>query len=587
MSASRPWPRSSGTLNRGPASLTWWLARASWDGQRGAIRVVEDQGISASVTGQRDGFESLVAEVALGQVGIILALEASRLARDNAAWYRLLDLAGVCDTLVGDADAVYHPALFGDRLLLGLMGIMSEAELHVLRARLTGGIRNKAARGELRRGLPAGLIWGEAPGEIIFHPDEAVTGVIAAVFGQFAVRGSARAVWLWLREQNLRWPLQQATTVSRGLPEITWVEPTYKAVLAALRHPAYAGAYVYGRTRAERYVDEHGRLRTRRRDLPSDQWEVLIPGHHDGFIDWDTYQDIQRRLDGNIPPAKGAPGTGAVREGSAHLQTLATCGICGRKAAVYYDGEHKATPGYYCTGGTPGASRGHWHMRVGGAAIDAAVTGAFLAALAPAALQACLAAAGQLEAGYDTALDQHRRQVEQARYQAARAERRYRAVDPENRLVARGLEAEWEHALQAQSDAEAELTRREKARPATLTATDGPRSWPSATTWARCGTPRPPPTRTASSCCAPCSTKSPSPCTATRPKAAPTCCCGGKAARSPNSPCRSNASPRKTAPRGHRRPGPPARRPLHRRHDRGDAQQAGPHHRDRNVVHRR
>jgi len=237
----------------------------------GSIRVVEDQGVSASVTGQRDGFESLVAEVALGQVGIILALEASRLARDNAAWYRLLDLAGVCDTLVGDADGVYHPALFADRLMLGLMGIMSEAELHVLRARLTGGIRNKAARGELRRGLPAGLIWGEAPGEILFHPDEAVTGVISAVFGQFAACGSARAVWLWLREEHLRWPLQQATTVSRGLPEITWVEPTYKAVLAALRHPAYAGAYVYGRTRAERYVDEHGRLRARRRDLPSDQ----------------------------------------------------------------------------------------------------------------------------------------------------------------------------------------------------------------------------------------------------------------------------------------------------------------------------
>src|SRR2546421_9463297 len=180
---------------------------------RAAVRIVDaDLGVSGSVLGHRDGFESLVAEVALGQVGIILALEASRLARDNSAWYRLLDLAGVCDTLAGDAGGVYHPALFGDRLLLGLMGIMSEAELHVLRARLTGGIRNKAARGELRRGLPAGLIWGEAPGEIIFHPDEAVTGVITAVFGQFAVLGSARAVWLWLREQNLRWPLQQATT---------------------------------------------------------------------------------------------------------------------------------------------------------------------------------------------------------------------------------------------------------------------------------------------------------------------------------------------------------------------------------------
>src|SRR5713101_456759 len=359
-----------------------------------AIRVVDsDLGISGSVTGQRAGFEGMVAEVALGQVGIILALEASRLARDNAAWYRLLDLAGVCDTLVADADGVYHPALFTDRLILGLMGIMAEAELHVLRARPIGGIRNKAARGELRRGLPAGLIWGEAPGEILFHPDEAVTGVISAVFGQFAACGSARAVWLWLREEHLRWPLQQATTVSRGLPEITWVEPTYKAVLAALRHPAYAGAYVYGRTRAERYVDGHGRVRTRRRDLPADQWEVLIPGHHDGFIDWDAYQDIQRRLAGNIPPGKGAPGTGAVREGSALMQTLAACGVCGRKAAVYYDGEHKATPGYYCTGGAPGASRGSWHLRVGGAAIDAAVTRAFLAALAPAALQACLAAA--------------------------------------------------------------------------------------------------------------------------------------------------------------------------------------------------
>jgi DNA invertase Pin-like site-specific DNA recombinase len=435
-----------------------------------AIRVVDaDLGVSGSVTGHRDGFEELVAEVALGQVGIILALEVSRLARDNSAWYRLLDLAGVCDTLVADADVVYHPALFDHRLVLGLKGMMSEAELQVLRARLTGAIRSKAARGELRRGLPAGLIWGEAPGEIIFHPDEAVTGVIRAVFGQFALCGSARAVWLWLREEHLRWPLQQATTVSRGLPEITWVEPTYKGVLAALRHPAYAGAYVYGRTRAERYVDEHGRVRTRRRDLPADQWEVLIPGHHEGFIDWDTYQDIQRRLTGNIPPRADENGHGAVREGSALLQTLAACGVCGRKTAVYYDGKRKATPGYSCTGGSPGASRSNWHLRVGGQAIDAAVAAVFLEVLTPAALQACLAAARQLESGYDAALDQHRRQVEQARYQAAKAERRYRAVDPDNRLVARGLETEWEHALQAQADAENELARREKARPATLT----------------------------------------------------------------------------------------------------------------------
>jgi len=189
---------------------------------RTAVRVVDaDLGISGSVIGQRDGFESLVADVALGQVGIILALEASRLARDNAAWYRLLDLAGACDTLVADGDGVYHPGLFNDRLVLGMKGIMSEAELHVLRARLEGGIRNKAARGELRRGLPVGLVWGEQDGDIGWHPDEAVTGVIAAVFDRFAVCGSVRATWLWLREQDLRWPLQSCGYLRGGPSEIT------------------------------------------------------------------------------------------------------------------------------------------------------------------------------------------------------------------------------------------------------------------------------------------------------------------------------------------------------------------------------
>src|SRR5436190_7224903 len=205
---------------------------------REAIRVVDaDLGVSGSVLGQREGFESLVAEVALGQVGIILALEASRLARDNAAWYRLLDLAGACDTLVADGDGVYHPGLFNDRLVLGIKGTMAEAELHVLRARLEGGIKNKAARGELRRGLPVGLVWGEAGGEIGFHPDEAVTGVIAAAFDRFAACGSVRATWLWLRDNQLRWPLQRDGYRRDRLPEITWVEPTYHAVHTTLTHP--------------------------------------------------------------------------------------------------------------------------------------------------------------------------------------------------------------------------------------------------------------------------------------------------------------------------------------------------------------
>jgi len=438
---------------------------------REAIRVIDgDLGISGSVTGQRAGFEGLVAEVALGQVGIILALEASRLARDNAAWYRLLDLAGVCDTLVADADGVYHPALFTDRLVLGLMGIMAESELHVLRARLEGGIKNKAARGELRRGLPVGLVWGEGDGEIRFHPDEAVTGVLRATFEQFAVSGSVRATWLWLRAQGLRWPLQQAVYLHGKPGEITWVEPTYHAVHTTLTHPAYAGAYVYGRTRDERYLGPDGALRTRRRKLPRDQWEVLIPDHHPGFTDWDTYLANQARIGANIRPQASRPGTGAVREGSALLQGLATCGTCGRKLAVFYRGPAKTVPNYYCQGSAELVNgRGSRHMNVGGQAIDAAVAAVFLAALQPAALQACLDAAEQLEHGHDAALDQHRRQVEQARYQAVKAERRYRAVDPENRLVARGLETDWNTALQQVADAEAELARRQTARPKALT----------------------------------------------------------------------------------------------------------------------
>ena len=237
-----------------------------------------------------------------------------------------------------------------------------------------------------------------------------------------------------------------------------------------MTHPAYAGAYLFGKTRMERYIAADGTVRTRRRKLPQDEWEVLIPGHHRGFIDWDTYQANQQRLAANIRPAAHEPGTGAIREGCALLQGLATCGTCGRKLAVYYEGPAKSTPGYYCTGtGQLVEGRGVRHLRIGGIAIDAAVTGAFLTALAPAALQACLAAAQQLEDGHDTALAQHRRQVEQARYAAAKAERRYLAVDPENRLVARGLEAGWEKALSALAEAEAELGRRQAARPKTLT----------------------------------------------------------------------------------------------------------------------
>ena len=273
---------------------------------------------------------------------------------------------------------------------------------------------------------------------------------------------------LWLRDQGLRFPLQPSGFLHGE--DLVWVEPTYHAVHTVLTHPAYAGAYTFGRTRHERYVDDDGQLRIRRRKPPQDQWEVLITEHHPGFIDWDTYQANQARIRSNSRPQAHEPGTGAVREGSALLQGLATCGVCGRKLAVFYERTGKATPGYYCTGtGRLIDRRGVRHLRIGGVAIDAAVSEAFLAALAPAGLQACLAAAEQLADGYDAALDQWRRQVERARYTADRAERRYRAVDPDNRLVARGLEAEWEQALGDLAAAEEELARRSRARPAALT----------------------------------------------------------------------------------------------------------------------
>jgi DNA invertase Pin-like site-specific DNA recombinase len=434
---------------------------------REAVVVIdEDLGISGSGSAERSGFARLTAEVALGHVGLVLGLEVSRLARNNADWYRLLDLCALTDTLIGDGDGLYHPRAFNDRLVLGLKGTMSEAELHTLRARLEGGIRSKAARGELRRALPVGLVWGQEPGEVGFHPDEQVCGVIRTVLERFAELGSVRAVWLWLRQEGLKFPLQ-ATTLG-GPAQIRWVTPTYQAIHKVVTHPAYAGAYVYGRTRHERYVTETGQVRTRSRHLPAAEWEVLIPDHHPGFIDWEAYQANQARVGANIRPQAHQPG-GAVREGAALLQGIAVCGKCGRKLAVHYRGRH-ARPGYHCAGRDLVGGRGVSCLSVGGVQIDQAVAEAFLAALIPAGIHAAVAAAERLEADHDAALGQWRLEVERARFQAGLAERRYLAVDPDNRLVARGLERDWEDKLAEVAAAEAELASRQQRRPKTLTA---------------------------------------------------------------------------------------------------------------------
>ena len=427
------------------------------------VVIDEDLGLSGASSAKRAGFVRLTTEVALGHVGLILGLEVSRLARNNADWYRLLDLCGLTDTLIGDGDGVYHPALFNDRLVLGLKGTMSEAELHILRARLDGGIRNKAARGELRRGLPVGLVWGDADGEVRFHPDAAVTGAIHAVFACFAELGSARQVWLWFRTQGLSFPLQ-----TPGARALRWGAPTYTAIHHVLTNPVYAGAYVYGKTRQERRVDAQGAVTTRTRHLPRDQWAVLLPAHHPGFLDWETFLANQARLDANVHPAPHQAG-GALREGTALLQGLATCGHCGRRLHTHYSGR-TASPGYHCAGKTIVNGRGLYCLNVGGVQIDHAAATAFLEAVTPAALAASLVAAQSLEADHDAALAQWRLTVERAQYEVERAERRYRTVDPEHRLVARGLEAEWETRLHERAIAEAELRRREQARPRALSA---------------------------------------------------------------------------------------------------------------------
>ena len=426
------------------------------------ITVVDDDlGLSGSGSVARPGFARLTAEVALGHVGLVLGLEVSRLARNNSDWHRLIDLAGLSGTLIGDADGIYDSGLFNDRLLLGLKGTMSEAELHVLRARLNGGIRNKAARGELRRGLPVGFVWGDADGEVRFHPDEAVVTAIHNVFAKFAETGSARRVWLWFRSERLSFPLQ----MHQG-SEIRWVEASYTAIHHVLTNPAYAGAYAYGKTRLETTLDASGARRRRIRHLPRSEWQVLIPDHHPGFIDWRTYEATQARIAQNTRPGPHKAG-GAVREGSALLQGLASCGHCGRRLRTHYRGRN-ASAGYHCSGKILVEGRGVHCLNVGGIQIDEAIARAFVAALEPAKLAAALAAAEQLEANREATLKQWRLGVERASYDASRAERRYRAVDPDNRLVARGLEREWEESLSALDAAKAELGRRERERPRVL-----------------------------------------------------------------------------------------------------------------------
>ncbi len=458
-----------------------------WHPDRSTI-VDEDLGLSGESVDQRDGFNSLAADVALGRAGIVLGLEVSRLARNNADWYRLLDLCALTDTLIADFDGIYDPARFNDRLLLGMKGTISEAELHTLKVRLLEGIRNKAARGEFRCTLPVGFVWGARDGEVRFHPDEEVVRAIRNVFERFAALGSMRRVWLWFRDEGLQFPVRL-----RSGDGIRWIPPAYSSIVQVLRNPVYAGAYAFGKSRQERYLDEQGRMQKRLRRLPRAEWRVLLPGHHRGYLDWETFEANRARIATNRRPRPHSVG-GTVREGSALLQGLAICGNCGRPLRTYYLGR-LSSPNYHCPGQNIVEGRATYCLQIGGTQVDQAVAASVLEAVRAGGTEAALRAIEQVESDHDAARAQRRLAVERAAYEATRAERAYRAVDPENRRVARGLEREWEQRLEQLERERAELALRERECPRELSAEqreallalgeDLPRAWNAPTTTAR------------------------------------------------------------------------------------------------------
>jgi len=401
------------------------------------VVVDEDQGRSAKSVDGRDGFQRLVAEVGLGRVGIVLGIEVSRLARSNADWYRLLDLCALTDTLIADSDGIYHPGLYNDRLVLGLKGTMSEAELHVLRARLRGGSLHKAGKGELRLPLPAGFEYDEA-GRVRVIPDEAVADAIATVFAHFDELGSGRQVMLRLLEEGRQLPRKASSD-----RQVRWATATYKAVHEILTNPVYAGAYAYGRKRTERRVED-GVVRERQRRAPREEWHVCIEGHHPGYLSFERYLANQERLRANWRPPRGEGG-GAAREGRALLQGLVRCGRCGRRMQVGYSGK-TLVPHYACVRGNQlyGTER---CQSVGGRRIEQVVLDAVFEALRPAGIEATLRAIEHATSNHQAQVRSAELELERAQIHAERASRQFDACEPENRLVARTLEREWEQRL--------------------------------------------------------------------------------------------------------------------------------------------
>jgi DNA invertase Pin-like site-specific DNA recombinase len=439
-------------LRQSAVALGWPVERI--------VVIDNDLGQSGASAVDREGFQRLVAEVGMGKAGIVLGLEVSRLARNNTDWHRLLEICALTDTLILDEDGVYDPGHFNDRLLLGLKGTLSEAELHVLRARLQGGIMNKARRGELQCSLPVGLIYS-AEGKPVLDPDKQVQESLRLLFETFRRSGSACAVVRAFHQQNLLFPCRLKKGPRKG--DLAWTELVHSRVLETLHNPRYAGAFAYGRTRTRKRVDGKASCT----HVPREQW-LLIPSAHPGYISWEEYNDNLRRLRENAQSHGEDRRNSPPREGPALLQGLVVCGLCGNRMTVrYHCRRGRLFPDYYCQRegieyGKPAC------QHVNGEVIDRALGRLLVEAMTPLALDVAIAVQQELETRSGEVDRLRRQQVERARYEADAAQRRYMLVDPANRLVADALEAEWNSKLRALAKAQEEYERQRHTDPLQL-----------------------------------------------------------------------------------------------------------------------
>jgi len=426
-----------------------------WPAERIVI-IDSDLGQSGASAADREGFQRLVADVGLGKAGIVLGLEVSRLTRNSTDWHRLLEICALTDTLLLDEEGVYDPAHFNDRLLLGLKGTMSEAELHFIKARLLGGILNKAKRGELEVPLPVGFIYNPLKHPEM-DPDSQVRESIQHLFDTFQRTGSACATVKAFHKEGCLFPRRLKKGPHKG--ELLWVELMHSRTLQVLHNPRYAGAFVYGRTRSRKQPD--GRETYSKR--PEEQW-ILIPGMHAGYITWEQYQQNQRQLLQNANTFGHDRRNSPPREGPALLQGLVLCGICGSRMSVQYhsnEGESRV-PQYICQ--RAGIERGEPICQsVRGNAIDRFIGELLIEAITPMALDVTLSVQREVQSRLDEIDRLRHKQVERARYDVDIAQHRYMQVDPANRLVASVLEAEWNSKLRVLTDTQEEYERLRQA----------------------------------------------------------------------------------------------------------------------------